>query len=218
MSKQVYVWDKFVRVFHWALLGLFVTSYVTGEQEHWLHTYSGYGIFILVSLRIVWGVVGSQYARFSNFVYSPSAVLGYLKSMIEGSPKRFLGHNPAGGAMVVTLLAALFMTTLSGMKLYAIEEGEGPFAQTIDVSLMSVAHASSDEHEDQTHEYENQKYTEEDEPHEEEEEFWEEIHEAAISVMLFLILLHVLGVIISSAQHKELLVKSMFTGYKKDKQ
>ena len=218
MSKQVYVWDKFVRVFHWALLGLFVTSYVTGEQEHWLHSYSGYGIFILVSLRIVWGIVGSQYARFGSFVYSPSAVLGYLKSMVQGSPKRFLGHNPAGGAMVIALLVALLMTTLSGMKLYAIEEGKGPFAQTINVSLMPTAHASSGEYEDEEHEYEKQARTDEYEQHEEAEEFWEEIHETAISVMLFLILLHVLGVFISSTQHKELLVKSMFTGYKKDKE
>jgi cytochrome b len=69
-------------------------------------------------------VVGSKYARFKNFVYSPRNVMAYLKSIVTGNPKRFLGHNPAGGIMVLALLSALGTTTLSGMKLYAIEEGE----------------------------------------------------------------------------------------------
>ena len=216
MNKQVYVWDKFVRVFHWTLLILFITSYVTGEQEHWLHSYSGYVIFTLVSFRVVWGLVGSQYARFANFIYSPSTVLAYLKSMIKGSPKRYLGHNPAGGAMVIALLLALFMTTLSGMKLYAIEEGKGPFSLDYGTSLVSKVHADSDDYAYKHEEFEKEEYHE-DENHEEAEEFWEDVHEAAINLMLFLIVLHVLGVLISSAQHKELLIKSMFNGFKKDK-
>ena len=209
MSKQVYVWDRFVRIFHWSLVALFITSYVSGEEEHWIHSYSGYTIFTLVSLRIVWGVIGSQHARFKDFVRSPLTVLGYLKSMVSGSPKRYLGHNPAGGAMILGLLATLLLTTLSGMKLYAIEEGKGPFAQQISTAVIATAYASNDE-------YEAKEYQSEEHEHEEseEEEFWEEIHEAAVSLMLLLILLHVIGVVVSSRQHGELLVKSMITGYK----
>lgn len=209
MSKQVYVWDRFVRIFHWSLVALFITSYVSGEEEHWIHSYSGYTIFTLVSLRIVWGFIGSQHARFKDFVRSPLTVLDYLKSMVSGSPKRYLGHNPAGGAMILGLLAALLVTTLSGMKLYAIEEGKGPFAQQISTAVIATAYASNDE-------YEAKEYQGEEHGHEEseEEEFWEEIHEAAVSLMLLLILLHVIGVVVSSRQHNELLVKSMITGYK----
>jgi len=209
MSKQVYVWDRFVRIFHWSLVALFITSYVSGEEEHWIHSYSGYTIFTLVSLRIVWGFIGSQHARFKDFVRSPLTVLGYLKSMVSGSPKRYLGHNPAGGAMILGLLATLLVTTLSGMKLYAIEEGKGPFAQQISTAVIATAYASNDE-------YEAKEYQSEEHEHEEseEEEFWEEIHEAAVSLMLLLILLHVIGVVVSSRQHNELLVKSMITGYK----
>lgn len=209
MSKQVYVWDRFVRIFHWSLVALFITSYVSGEEQHWIHSYSGYTIFTLVSLRIVWGFIGSQHARFKDFVRSPLTVLSYLKSMVSGSPKRYLGHNPAGGAMILALLATLLLTTLSGMKLYAIEEGKGPFAQQTSTSVITTAYASNDE-------YEAKEYQSEEHKHEEseEEEFWEEIHEAAVSLMLLLILLHVIGVVISSRQHGELLVKSMISGYK----
>lgn len=250
MHQRIYVWDKFVRLFHWSLVALFVTSYLTGENEHWSHFYSGYAIVTLIALRLIWGVIGSKYARFSEFVRSPWTVFGYLKSLAKGNPKRYIGHNPAGGAMILVLLASLLVTTISGMKLLAIEEGQGPFASTINVSIVQKAYADDDHHE---HEYENyntdeyeedhrhendeykeqlkdyetdsevyessysegleKKYTSKDD-HDEEEEFWEEIHEASISFMLLLIILHVLGVILASRQHKESLVKSMLTGYK----
>jgi len=215
MEKQVYVWDKFIRLFHWLLLILFCTSYLTGEEEHWLHPYSGYGIFTLVCLRIVWGITGSRYARFTDFVRSPKVVISYLKSIFSGSPKRYLGHNPAGGIMIVMLLASLLLTTLSGMKLYAIEEGKGPFAYITQMeaktSIPAVAY-------DDSHHNEHDEISEHHQEHEEEseeEEFWEEVHEAAVNFMLLLIVLHVLGVFVASRQHGEKLIKSMFTGYKK---
>ena len=217
MGSKVYVWDLFVRCFHWSLVALFLTSYLTGEDEHWLHSYSGYAIFILVSLRILWGFVGSQYARFKEFVYSPSTILGYLKSIVSGSPKRFLGHNPAGGAMVLALLLSLVMVTVSGMKLYAIEEGKGPFAQEMSVGVVSVAYADDDKYESDDEHHSNRGYYESDDQDEETEEFWEEIHEVFVNLMLLLILLHVIGVFVASRQHDEALVKSMITGYKEEK-
>lgn len=225
MGSKVYVWDLFVRCFHWSLVALFLTSYLTGEDEHWLHSYSGYAIFVLVSLRILWGFVGSKYARFKEFVHSPSTILGYLKSIVSGSPKRFLGHNPAGGAMVLALLLSLVMVTVSGMKLYAIEEGKGPFAQGISVGVVSAAYADDDEYEsddkyhyeeDEDH-YSSKEYYEHEGHDEEAEEFWEEIHEVFVNLLLLLILLHVIGVFVASRQHDESLVKSMLTGYKEEK-
>jgi cytochrome b len=195
------VWDLFVRVFHWSLVSLVAISYLSGEFEFEIHSYSGYAIFILVFARVIWGFIGSKYARFKNFVYSPSNVMAYLKSIITGNPKRFLGHNPAGGIMVLALLTVLATTTLSGMKLYAIEEGEGPFASNVQISLMSQAYADSDD--DKHHEEEK-----------EGEEFWEEVHEISINLLMLLILLHVLGVVLASKQHKENLARSMVTGDK----
>ncbi len=57
MSNKIYVWDLFVRFFHWSLVVLFVTSYLTGEEEHWIHVYSGYVILVLLSLRVLWGLL-----------------------------------------------------------------------------------------------------------------------------------------------------------------
>jgi cytochrome b len=200
--KQTRVWDLFVRVFHWSLVSLVAISYLSGEFDFEVHSYSGYAIFMLVCLRIIWGFVGSKYARFKNFIYSPSNVMAYLKSIISGNPKRFLGHNPAGGIMVLALLTVLGTTTLSGMKLYAIEEGEGPFASNVQISLVNQAHADSD---DKKHgESEGEK----------DEEFWEEIHETSINLLMLLILLHILGVVLASKQHKENLARAMVTGDK----
>ena len=94
MSRQVYVWDKFIRSFHWTLVILVVTSYFSGEEEHWIHPYSGYAIVILLFMRILWGFIGSQHAKFSDFIYSPKTILTYTISVFKGQPRRYLGHNP----------------------------------------------------------------------------------------------------------------------------
>lgn len=203
MKEQAYVWDKFVRLFHWLLVILFVVSYLSAEEVQVVHTYSGYTIFCLVMSRCLWGFLGSRHARFSDFVYAPGKTISYLKSMASGNPKRYLGHNPAGGVMVVAILITLSMTTLSGMKLLAIEEGEGPFAD-VNVSLAKAAYADEDEYEHNAKE----------DDHEEKEEFWEEIHEFFVNLMLLLIVIHIVGVFLASRQHGESLVKAMVTGYK----
>ena len=82
-----------------------------------VHSAAGYVAAALVAARIVWGFVGPGYARFSGFVRSPAMVLGYLKSIAEGSEARFIGHNPAGGAMIVVLLAAMATAATTGWLL-----------------------------------------------------------------------------------------------------
>ena len=198
MPTVVNVWDPLVRIIHWLLLLLFCLSYITGEQDHWLHIYSGYSIFMLISVRLVWGFFGSKYARFSDFIYSPSAIIHYLKGLRSANNERFIGHNPAGGVMIVALLSTLFLTTLSGMKLYAIEEGLGPFSISEEVTAQS-ANLTSEQKKEQR---------------EKQEAFWEETHEIAVKLMLLLIILHVIGVFISSRHHNENLTKSMFNGKK----
>jgi len=206
-ESTVYVWDIYVRIFHWALLILFFTAYFSGEEENLVHIYSGYAVLGLIIFRVFWGFAGSQYARFSNFIYPPSEFIRYLKTLISGSPKRYLGHNPAGGYMVVALLLSLFAVTLSGLKVYAIEEGRGPFAGgNPEIKIITSVHADRDE-------YYNEEENNEDV--ENEEEFWEEIHEISTNITLFLIFLHIAGVFLACHLHKENLIMAMITGRKK---
>ena len=100
----VKVWDPFVRFFHWALVGFFAFSFLTGDEWKDAHIVSGYVIAALITFRVVWGLIGSEHARFSSFVFSPLTVLRLLRDTAAMRAKRYLGHNPAGGAMVIALL------------------------------------------------------------------------------------------------------------------
>ena len=204
MNNEIRVWDPLVRLFHWSLVLAFTIAYLSGDEENSLHIYSGYAVLGLISFRVLWGLIGTRYARFSNFVSSSGTVIQYLKDLLARKPKHYTGHNPAGGWMILALLVTLIVVTVSGLKVYAIEEGLGPLAaEAPALTLISSAHADDDEHDDDEHDKD-----------EAAEEFWEEIHEASSNFMLLLIFLHVAGVIVSSRLHDEQLVKAMFTGKK----
>ena len=114
---MVRVWDPFVRIFHWSLVGLFVLAFVTGDETEWLHLTAGYAIAVLIVLRIIWGFVGSRHARFSDFVRTPRQVTDYLRSAIRLQAPRYLGHNPAGGMMIIALLAMLVGISATGFMM-----------------------------------------------------------------------------------------------------
>lgn len=212
MEKEVRVWDPLLRIFHWGLVLSFAVAYISGDEENAIHVYAGYLIMALIAFRLIWGFVGPRYARFSDFVYSPKVVSTYLGDMVDGHPQRYLGHNPAGSAMIIILLLSLVIVLYSGLKVYAIEEGAGPLAQqTTQISPVKSAHADNAYDENEYDEYERYGHDEEDE----EEEFWEEIHEAFANFVLLLVLLHIAGVIFSGGLHHENLVKAMMTGKKR---
>ena len=201
-SKEIKVWDPLVRVFHWSLVAAFTVAYLTEDEWMDIHVLAGYTVAGLVGFRLIWGFIGPKHARFRDFIFSPATTLGYLKDMAAFRAKRYLGHNPAGGAMVIALLIALVGTTLTGMKLYAVEENAGPFAQVKieNISPISTAMADDDEY---------------GEGHGEEgEEVWEELHEFFANFTLFLVLLHIGGVVVSSFAHGENLPRAMVTGKK----
>jgi cytochrome b len=218
-EATIKVWDLLVRLFHWSLVIFFTIAYFTAEEENPWHIYAGYTVLGLVIFRIVWGLIGTQYARFSNFIYSPSHVVQYVKSLLAKNPKHYVGHNPAGGWMIVALLISLTTVTVSGLKLYAAEEGLGPLAKgAVKVTLINNAYAEEEEEEeDDDKEAEDNKSDEGIENEEEGEEFWEEIHEVSTNFTLFLIFLHITGVLVSSRLDHENLIKAMFTGKKKAK-
>lgn len=113
----VRVWDPFVRAFHWSLVGLFALAFATADEVERLHLAAGYAIAALVALRVAWGFLGPRHARFGDFVRPPREVLRYLRDAIRLRAPRHLGHNPAGGAMVVALLAMLAGTAATGFMM-----------------------------------------------------------------------------------------------------
>ena len=167
----VRVWDWFIRIFHWSLVSFFAIAWVTADELDRLHEIAGYVVAVLIGLRIIWGLVGTRHARFSDFVYRPSVVIAYLRDSVFLKAKRYLGHNPAGGAMVVALLICLVAISATGIMLTGDSLGV--------------------------------------------EDLIEELHEAIANLTLGLVVLHVGGVILSSLEHRENLVKSMISGLKR---
>lgn len=112
--RMVRVWDVVVRLFHWSLVLSFVVAWLTRHGSEDIHHLAGYAAAALVLLRVVWGVVGSHYARFAQFTRPPRTVLRYLADIATGREARYIGHNPAGGAMILVLLAAMLGTAATG--------------------------------------------------------------------------------------------------------
>lgn len=115
-TRLVKVWDGPTRLFHWTLVALVAGAYVTAENG-WIdwHFRCGYAIIALLLFRLAWGVVGSDTARFARFVKSPFAALGHLAHFNRREPDTEVGHNAAGGLMVVAMLALLVFQVASGL-------------------------------------------------------------------------------------------------------
>lgn len=118
LTPKVKIWDLPVRIFHWSLLLLFITAYITnalGTNYFKYHLWSGYAMIVLVSFRILWGFVGTYHARFSNFIHNPITTIKYAASVVKRKDTHYLGHNPLGAVMVVFLLSALFIQAATGL-------------------------------------------------------------------------------------------------------
>ncbi|MBB4199283.1 cytochrome B [Rhodoblastus sphagnicola] len=115
--SQVRVWDPVVRLFHWSVVAGCVLNLAVFTDGKGAHRWIGYAVALALAIRIVWGFVGARYARFSEFVPRPSALAAYLKALARGRAPRFLGHNPAGAAMMLALMALLAGVSLTGWML-----------------------------------------------------------------------------------------------------
>ena len=211
------VWDPLVRVCHWSLVGTFFLAYFTEDELLTVHVWAGYAVGCIVVLRVLWGLIGPKYARFSDFVFGPQKVWSYLADLVNFRAKRYLGHSPAGGTMAVALLIGLVATVWSGLEIYAIEENAGPFAGSMAVmgakaeaSPSAPVHLASEEGE-----HKGLEAPEREGKAGEEDEFWEEVHEVLANLMLALVIIHLLGVGFTSVVHRENLVRAMITGKKR---
>jgi len=111
------VWDPLIRFIHWTLVAAFVVAYFSHGGYLAAHRVSGYLIAALVVLRVVWGFVGSSHARFADFVPGPRKLTAYLGLLVRGREPRHIGHNPAGGAMIVAMLILLGALCATGFML-----------------------------------------------------------------------------------------------------
>ncbi len=116
-NDWVRVWDPLVRLFHWSLVLSFAIAWLSANAWEDIHTWAGYAAGGLIVLRLAWGFIGTPYARFSHFVRSPRTTLAYLRAVVTGSESRHVGHNPAGGAMIVALLLGMAATAFTGWLL-----------------------------------------------------------------------------------------------------
>ena len=186
LDKKVRVWDVPVRLFHWLLVVLLITSYFSGRAAgDWmtLHFWSGYAILTLLLFRIAWGFVGSTTARFSHFVKGPAAWFVYLKNFATGRPTYDVGHNPVGGIMVLVLIFAVLAQAIAGL-----------FAADTDLGTVNgpLANSVPDKWVDRLTDF---------------HKFW-------INVLICLAALHILAAITYLVLKRQNLVGAMFTGRK----
>lgn len=113
-SSTTKVWDPLVRVFHWLLVVGIAASWITHDISRDLHEPIGYATLVLIGIRLLWGFVGTHYARFRQFVKGPKRVVTYLADIAKGHEARYLGHNPAGAAMILALITCVLCVGVSG--------------------------------------------------------------------------------------------------------
>jgi len=149
---KILVWDLPTRLFHWLFAGSFVVAYFTAESDSLfaLHVFAGLLMLVLIAYRLVWGLVGSRYARFSSFLFSPAAAVRYAFAALKGQATRHIGHNPLGSWAIYAMIllgagsaATGLATLLTGEVFKEVHEvlANGMLAVVV-IHLIGVALAS----------------------------------------------------------------------------
>ncbi len=136
MLLRMKVWDAPIRLFHWLLVLLIATSYVSVKLG-WMQTHllSGYSILTLLLFRLVWGFAGSDTARFASFLRSPLAGIAHLRVLGRREPDHEIGHNAAGGWMVLVMLALIAAQAVTGLFSNDDALTEGPLKKYVGQEL-----------------------------------------------------------------------------------
>ena len=169
-TTRILVWDAPTRIFHWLLAASFTGAYLTAESERWrdVHVKLGYTLLGLIAFRLLWGLIGTRYARFGSFAFGPRQVVWYLRSLLSPAPTHYVGHNPVGSWAIYLMVGLGALAGASGYGTYVDIGGE----------------------------------------------WTADLHEGLAGAMLSVVVIHILGVIVSSLIHRENLIRSMITGYK----
>jgi cytochrome b len=127
-GERVVVWDLPTRIFHWLLATAFLIEWLTQDDARYLdfHVFCGYLIGGLIAFRVIWGFVGTRWARFSSFAFGPFAALRYLRDLLRHRQSHFVGHNPAGSWSIFILLTLAALSVLSGVAALGGEKQQGP--------------------------------------------------------------------------------------------
>lgn len=146
-GASVQAWDGPTRLFHWTLVLLVVSSWISyefaediGDETLVWHRVNGLAVLILVVWRLLWGLFGSSTARFASFVRAPGAVLAYAMSLLGRTSRHYLGHNPLGALMVLALLATV--AVIGGFGLFATDDNDlvgGPLYRLVDETQSTAA-------------------------------------------------------------------------------
>jgi cytochrome b len=133
-SMKVRVWDLPTRLFHWALATLVIAAIVTvkigGNAMQW-HFYCGYAVLCLLAFRLLWGILGTRFARFSSFIFSPVTIVKHVGEMKDGRAQRYLGHTPIGSLSVLSILLVVLLQASSGLFSNDDIASEGPLVKFI---------------------------------------------------------------------------------------
>lgn len=193
---MIRVWDPLVRLSHWGLVLVFAIAWLTGDESETWHVRAGYAAAALIALRLVWGLIGPRYARFSQFVRGPRTAMRYLRDMARGAEARYIGHNPAGAVMVVAILVTLSATAFTGWLM--VEPARLAYLPSMpQIATAALADDDGDRGSGKS------------------SDTLEAAHEVLANLMLLLIVLHVAGVIFASRRHRENLTRAMITGQKR---
>lgn len=187
MDSKTYVWSFFGRIKHWLIVISFILCYITSfyEEKLTLHVVIGIVVFNLLLLKIVWGLTGPKYARWSDYKFELKDLKFYFVEKIQNRYRKIsAGHNPASSWFAFLIVWIGLLTCISGFLLYGIQEGKGLF------SFLNSQYYS---------------YM----------EILEYIHIVLVYISIALILTHVTGVLIEQFYHKTSMVFAMITGYKK---
>lgn len=185
-ESQVYVWDRFIRFYHWGQALLFVFLYLSATYEYDdVHFMLAYLLALLLIARMIWGFSSSGYGRFSSFFFSPAETFAYFRSMFSGHSKRYIGHNPAGAWSIYLFLTLLTTMVVTGFVMLTWGEYEGP------LWFVGIDFADSTAHTCR----------------------W--LHETSTDLLLILVALHLGGVVFSSLRHHENLIAAMWHGRKR---
>ncbi len=138
-DEKIQVWDAPTRLFHWLTAALVVAAYITWRLD-WMdwHAKAGYAVLALVIFRLLWGLTGSDTARFSRFVAAPRPAIRHLKHAFRREPDRQVGHNPAGAWMVLLLLVLVLGETLSGLYVANDVADQGPLTEFVPARIANA--------------------------------------------------------------------------------